>query len=81
MFVCIKDTFVGGGINIRLILVSSKEDVEKCKDKDMIEELLAEMTGQFPAISEVFVTERDKFLSNSLYVACTPHQHSGGRGE
>ena len=59
------------------ILSASVEDVEKCKDKDMIEELLAELTGEFPAIGEVFIKERDMFLSNSLYVACT-HQKKNG---
>ncbi|KAF2360216.1 Pheromone shutdown TraB [Trinorchestia longiramus] len=57
----------------------SKEDVEKCKNKDMIEELLAEMTGQFPAISEVFVTERDMYLSHSLHLACCPSPLTGNQ--
>ncbi|KAK8724567.1 hypothetical protein OTU49_011138, partial [Cherax quadricarinatus] len=47
----------------------SKEEVEKCKQRDFIEEMLAEMTGQFPAISEVFVKERDLYLCRSLQAA------------
>ncbi|KAL7643047.1 UNVERIFIED_CONTAM: hypothetical protein RMT77_006336 [Armadillidium vulgare] len=50
----------------------SKEEVEKCKQKDFIEEMLAEMTGQFPAISEVFVRERDVYLTKSLQTAAQP---------
>lgn len=50
----------------------SKEEVEKCKQKDFIEEMLAEMTGQFPAISEVFVKERDIYLCRSLQAAAQP---------
>ncbi|KAK7067316.1 hypothetical protein SK128_015862 [Halocaridina rubra] len=50
----------------------SKEEVEKCKQRDFIEEMLAEMTGQFPAISEVFVKERDIYLCHSLQAAAQP---------
>ncbi|XP_071542049.1 uncharacterized protein [Panulirus ornatus] len=50
----------------------SKEEVEKCKQRDFIEEMLAEMTGQFPAISEVFVKERDLYLCRSLQAAAQP---------
>ncbi|XP_063612512.1 uncharacterized protein LOC134785999 [Penaeus indicus] len=50
----------------------SKEEVEKCKQRDFIEEMLAEMTGQFPAISEVFVKERDIYLCRSLQAAAQP---------
>lgn len=47
----------------------SKEDVEKCKKRDMLEELLAEMAGEFPALGEVFVNERDIYLTHSLQIA------------
>lgn len=50
-------------------MVSSKEDVEKCKKRDMLEELLAEMAGEFPALGEVFVNERDIYLTHSLQIA------------
>jgi pheromone shutdown protein TraB len=40
----------------------SKEEVEKCKQKDLLEDMLEEMTGEFPALSKVFVHERDLFL-------------------
>lgn len=50
-------------------MVFSKEDVEKCKKRDMLEELLAEMAGEFPALGEVFVNERDIYLTHSLQIA------------
>ena len=53
----------------------SKEDVEKCKQKDLLEQLLKEMTGEFPALSRVFVTERDLFLAHSLKMAAQPRQY------
>ena len=33
----------------------TKEEVEKCKDKDLLQNMLAEMAGEFPALSTVFV--------------------------
>lgn len=50
----------------------SKEEVEKCKQKDLLEEMLREMTGEFPALSKVFVSERDIYLANSLRLAARP---------
>ncbi|CAB3362657.1 Hypothetical predicted protein [Cloeon dipterum] len=51
----------------------SKEEVEKCKQKDLLEEMLEEMTGEFPALSKVFVHERDLFLAHSLALAAQPN--------
>ena len=34
--------------------------------------MLREMTGEFPALSQVFVKERDMFLANSLKMAAKP---------
>ncbi|XP_041348740.1 traB domain-containing protein-like isoform X2 [Gigantopelta aegis] len=50
----------------------SKEDVEKCKQRDLLEAMLKEMTGEFPALSHVFVDERDVYLAHSLKVAARP---------
>ncbi|CAG0882544.1 unnamed protein product [Darwinula stevensoni] len=47
----------------------SKEEVEKCKNRDLLEEMLAEMAGEFPALDEVFVKERDLYLTHSLHLA------------
>lgn len=58
-----------------VILFCSKEEVEKCKQKDLLEQMLKEMTGEFPALSQVFVQERDMFLANSLRLAAQPILH------
>ncbi|XP_048740428.1 traB domain-containing protein-like [Ostrea edulis] len=50
----------------------SKEDVEKFKGKDMLEQLLAEMTTEFPGLSQVVIEERDTFLAHSLKMAAEP---------
>ena len=67
-------------LGVRAVLFS-KEEVERCKQKDLLEEMLHEMTGEFPALSRVFVTERDIFLANSLRLAAQPvrdsHSSSG----
>lgn len=47
----------------------SKEDVEQCKQKDLLEKLIEEMTGEFPAFGDVFVHERDLYLCHSLQCA------------
>ncbi|XP_052259857.1 traB domain-containing protein-like [Dreissena polymorpha] len=50
----------------------SKEDVEKCKQKDLLEEMLKEMTGEYPGLTRYFVLERDTFLAHSLKHAAQP---------
>jgi len=47
----------------------TKEEVEQCKQKDLLEELMKEMTGEFPAFGEVFVNERNLYLTHSLQMA------------
>lgn len=47
----------------------TKEEVEQCKQKDLLEELMKEMAGEFPKFGEVFVTERDLYLCYSLQMA------------
>ncbi|CAH1980108.1 unnamed protein product [Acanthoscelides obtectus] len=47
----------------------SVEDIEKCKNRDMIEQLMAELSGDFPGFREVFLDERDIILTNSLQAA------------
>nr|CAH7712726.1 unnamed protein product [Callosobruchus chinensis] len=47
----------------------SVEDIEKCKNRDMLEQLMAELSGDFPGFREVFLDERDVILTNSLQVA------------
>jgi len=47
----------------------TKEEVEKCKNRDLLENMLLEMAGEFPALSRVFVEERDLYLAHSLQTA------------
>lgn len=47
----------------------SAEEVERCKQKDLLEEMLEEMTGEFPPLSRVFVQERDLCLAHSMQLA------------
>lgn len=47
----------------------SVEEIEKCKKRDMLEQLLAELAGEYPALGEVFLDERDIFLTHSLQAA------------
>ena len=44
----------------------TKEDVERYKQKDMLAEMMAEMTGDFPELSRVFVDERDRYMAQML---------------
>lgn len=48
---------------------NSAEEVERCKQKDLLEEMLEEMTGEFPSLSRVFVQERDLCLAHSIQIA------------
>ncbi|XP_066561598.1 traB domain-containing protein isoform X3 [Amia ocellicauda] len=44
----------------------SKEDVEKCKQKDLLEQTMAEMIGEFPDLHRTIVAERDMYLTYTL---------------
>lgn len=50
----------------------TKEEVEKCKQRDLLEEMLKEITGEFPTLSKCFVDERDIYLAYSLQLASSP---------
>ena len=50
----------------------SKEEVEKCKDKDLLQKMLQDITGEYPALSKVLVDERDTYLAYSLQLAAAP---------
>lgn len=55
--------------------------MERCKQKDLLAEMLAEMTGDFPTLYKVFVSERDQYLARSLRLSATPieiHNADGG---
>ena len=57
------------------IINFSKEDVERFKQKDLLEQMLGEMTGEYPALSEVIIKERDTYLAHSLRQAAQPMPH------
>ena len=57
------------------VSIYRKEDVEKCKQKDILEQTIEQMTGEFPALGRVFVSERDIFLAHSLRKATQPILH------
>lgn len=50
----------------------TKEEVEQCKQKDLLEDLLEQMADEYPVFRNVFVTERDLYLCHSLSVAASP---------
>lgn len=54
----------------------TKEEVEQCKQKDLLEELMEQMAGEYPVFRDVFVTERDLYLCHSLSVAAMPQKTS-----
>ncbi|XP_072394270.1 traB domain-containing protein-like [Diabrotica undecimpunctata] len=54
----------------------SVEEIEKCKEKDMLEQLLTDLSGEYPAFREVFLDERDIFLTNSLQQAAESRMKS-----
>ena len=72
---CTRLIFQTNYSNIRF---SCREEVEKCKDRDLLENMLAEMAGEFPALSRVFVAERDLFLAHSLQLAAEGPGAGGG---
>ncbi|XP_055250698.1 traB domain-containing protein isoform X1 [Moschus berezovskii] len=44
----------------------SKDDVERCKQKDLLEQMMAEMVGEFPDLHRAIVSERDVYLTYML---------------
>ena len=54
------------------------EEVERMKTKDMVQLLMGEFGSEFPALVEVFVSERDKILAYSLMRAANCAQEPYG---
>ncbi|XP_050089255.1 traB domain-containing protein [Anopheles aquasalis] len=54
------------------------EEVEQCKKKDLLEEIMLEMAEEFPAFGRVFIEERDLYLCHSLQMAAMPIRHADG---
>lgn len=63
------------------------EDVEKYKQKDILEAMMEEMAGEYPQFTQVLVQERDTFLAYSMRVAVegpwrvAPQNDDGGATE
>uniref|UniRef100_A0A6B2EJV0 Uncharacterized protein n=1 Tax=Phlebotomus kandelakii TaxID=1109342 RepID=A0A6B2EJV0_9DIPT len=53
----------------------NKEEVENCKQSDLLQKLMEEMAGEFPAFETVFVKERDLYLCHSLQMAAMTPLH------
>lgn len=53
---------------LNIVIKIRKEDVEKFKNKDLLETLMLEMAADYPELEKVIVDERDKFLTYSLQV-------------
>uniref|UniRef100_A0A1A9W7M6 TraB domain-containing protein n=1 Tax=Glossina brevipalpis TaxID=37001 RepID=A0A1A9W7M6_9MUSC len=54
------------------------EEVEDCKQQDLLETVTKEMAGEFPGFSNVFIRERDLFLCHSLQLAALPQSINDG---
>ncbi|XP_033337801.1 traB domain-containing protein isoform X2 [Megalopta genalis] len=59
-------------INLKSIDIS-KEYVEVCKQKSLLDNLIHELKEEYPPIEKVFVKERDLYLTHSLQTACMVH--------
>lgn len=57
----------------------TQKDVEMYKCRDVLEEMMQELAGKYPAVEEVFVKERDIYLTHSLQMACQPKIGRDGR--
>ena len=47
-----------------------EEELEKYKQKDVLEQLISELTEEFPGLSKVMVEERDQYLAQSIWGVC-----------
>lgn len=61
-----------------IFLIFSPEEVEKCKQKDVLESLFKDMETNFPELGKVFIEERDTYLTYSLQSACNFSMPTGG---
>ena len=55
---------------VYLVLSGSPENIEEMKNKSLLEQLLSELGEQFPAIVEVVVEERDRYMAYQLQCLC-----------
>ena len=45
------------------------DEIEKYKQKDIIEEMMSKLLADYPDVSQVFINKRDIFLTHSLQIA------------
>jgi len=57
----------------------STEDLEKLKHTDLLEELLKELSKDFPDVGNVFVNERDIYIAHHLQMLAKPRIDENGR--
>ncbi|XKL61952.1 hypothetical protein PGB90_001785 [Kerria lacca] len=58
----------------------SIEEIEKYKQKDIVEEMMAKLLQDYPDLSYVLINERDIFLTHSLQTAAEKQIRSLGKG-
>lgn len=63
-------TFKLGWYLVTLKADISKEYVEVCKQKSLLDDMVHQLKEEFPPIEKVFVKERDMYLAYSLQAAC-----------
>jgi pheromone shutdown-related protein TraB len=47
----------------------TEEEIEKLKEKNELDSMMAELAGFLPAVKEVLIDERDRFLASRIYDA------------
>lgn len=56
----------------------TKEYVESCKKRSLLDDMISQLKEEYPPIEEVFVKERDLYLTYSLQVACMSQRTLNG---
>jgi pheromone shutdown protein TraB len=53
-------------------ITTNQQDIEKYKNRDLVEELISQLASEYPVLEEIFIKERDIYLTYSLQLACKP---------
>lgn len=56
----------------------TQEEVEKCKEKDILEQLMQELGVEFPGFKRVILDERNIYLAHSIYNCAQNYETSTG---
>ncbi|KAL3085865.1 hypothetical protein niasHT_039029 [Heterodera trifolii] len=54
-------------LTVSLGMEIDEAEVERCKNMDMLEEMLQQMAGEFPQVSRILVDERDQYMTQVLH--------------